>query len=78
MSDRIKTHITDAITTGEAATILNEDIRTAIRKADAGLFGTVVLTPGGHRRVSRAAVVAHALEKRRRIIATLPRLEQLA
>lgn len=48
----------DLLKVGEVADLLRTDPRTVGRHADAGRFGDVIRTPGGHRRIRTAAVVA--------------------
>jgi hypothetical protein len=68
--------ITDWISTAEAAAIVGWSLRHAIRQADKGRFGPVARTVGGHRRVSRAAVVNYAANRRRDLITRLPPLSK--
>ncbi len=50
----------DGITIQEAQQLLGLGKTTVRRLADEGRLGVLRLTPGGHRRVSRAAVEAYA------------------
>lgn len=48
---------------GEAALLLRKNPRTIARWAEMGLFGEVILTEGGHRRLSRETIEAfHATQ----------------